>query len=504
MSGAAARESCPRCRSSFPAGRIGACPRCFFEGALEPAVIGGVLELEDEIGRGGMGTVYRAKHLRLGRSVAVKFLPEELASRPEFRARFEREARALALLNHPHVVTVHDIGDESGQLYMVLELVEGGSLRAHLPVSLGRAAEIAAQVADALAYAHSKGVVHRDVKPENILLDAHGRAKVADFGIARMLAPDARGWTVTGRDLVAGTPRYMAPEALAGAPPDPRMDIYSLGVVLHELATGRLPMGAFDPAPAPLDRIVLRALAEDPSRRYASASEMQRDLLLARSSLVSVAAADTGAQGASTPTPITQAPASVAATPSSPPTPPAPSPPTPAPTAPSPDAPEELPADERSWMRAVALLQSISTAVALKAFLECATPRKLRPDEVQPLVMIPGPRGDDGLVVVWARFELAWALATLVTFAVAISCYALLRAHWRRARLELARPDRPVRESRLVLLSGVVALLVYLAHRAAGQDGLAVYAPIVGGAIEVVTLCCLWVSILEAWRTSRP
>jgi len=166
--------ACPRCRRAYPGARLSLCPACLLEAEIPPALLGDSLELVDEIGRGGMGTVWKARHLRLGRTVAVKFLAPELAAQPDFERRLEREARALALLSHPGIVGVHDFGREEGLGYIVMEYVEGAPLSAAIPLPIDRAVVVARQVLEALAYAHRRGVVHRDIKPENILLDAAG------------------------------------------------------------------------------------------------------------------------------------------------------------------------------------------------------------------------------------------------------------------------------------------------------------------------------------------
>jgi serine/threonine protein kinase len=253
------------------------------EGGELPALAG--LEVLERIGQGGMGRVYKARHLGLDRPVAVKLLPPEVSGGPDFRARFEREAKILAALDHPNIVRVQDAGVQDEQGYLVMELVEGASLRALIRDGLdaGRALGIARQVCDALDYAHSRGVVHRDVKPENILVDREGRVKLVDFGLAR---------TVTAADLrltrplqVMGTPHYMAPEQYEGlGRADHRADLYALGVVLYEMLTGELPVGRFPPpsrkgrAGPGLDAVVLRALEKEPARRYASAAEFRRAL----------------------------------------------------------------------------------------------------------------------------------------------------------------------------------------------------------------------------------
>jgi len=445
--------TCSRCGSRLPGGRLAACARCLLQAALPP-IAGGELELEEEIGRGGMGEVYRARHLRLGRAVAVKFLSEELTSRPEARARFEREAKAMALLHHPHIVAVHGSGEDEGRPYIVMDLVEGKPLSAIAPLPVAAAAKLAAQVCDALACAHGQGVIHRDIKPQNILVDASGRARVTDFGIARILDP-AAGGTLTRTGVAAGTPNYMAPEVFSGAPPDPRMDVYSLGVVLYEAVMGRLPLGDFDLPPAPLDRVILKALAPDPARRYSGAAEMRRDL------------APLAGEG-------------------------------PAPA---------LGPEDRLLLHAVALLQAAATAVALWAFLVSVTPVAMAAGERMPLIMLGVEKLPDGRIVSRARFETWWTLGALAAIAAAAAASALLRRHWKRAGLEEVRPDRPVREAKWVFAWGAAAGFLFAAGKlmeGGGASRLLAYKPVLGGLMELAMLACFWTSILQARRTARP
>jgi serine/threonine-protein kinase len=426
---------------------------CLLEGDLPPARLGDSLELLEEIGRGGMGSVWKARHLRLGRTVAVKFLAPELAAQPDFAKRFEREARALALLSHPGIVGVHDFGSDEGGSYIVMEYVDGRPLSALIPLPIEKAVDIARQVLEALAFAHRQGIVHRDVKPENVLLDASGRAKVADFGIARLLRADGE-WTVTAAGGLVGTPSYMAPEALAGAPPDPRMDVFSVGVMLREMVAGRGAADGGAPLPPALERILHKALAREPESRYASAEEMQRAL----AALGTAAGAD-------------------------------------------------LPADERNWLRAVALLQTLASAVALWAFLLSVTPKAIAPGDVLPLIMRRPEALPDGRILSRARFETWPTLAALAAIAVAVGAYGLLRGHWRRNGLDHPQPERPVRESRFVLLCGAVSVAVYGLRRVLESSGLEwgfAYVPILGGLIEIAALFFFWTAILHAWRTSRP
>jgi tRNA A-37 threonylcarbamoyl transferase component Bud32 len=250
--------------------------------------LGGV-EILAPLARGGMGVVYKARQSKLNRVVAIKVIDARLAGVPEFTQRFEREARALAVLNHPNVVQVFDHGHEDGLCYLVMEWVDGTSLREILTaghLSADDALRYVPQICDALEYAHAQGVVHRDIKPENILIDREGQLKIADFGIARMRGDDQAGEEfVTQAGQRMGTPHYMAPEQQKHTDRvDHRADLYSLGVVFYEMLTGELPLGRF-PTPSQrvkvdvtLDEVVLKTLEHDPNRRYQRASEIKQAL----------------------------------------------------------------------------------------------------------------------------------------------------------------------------------------------------------------------------------
>jgi len=268
----------------------------------------GPYEIGDLLGAGGMGEVYRATDTRLGREVAVKVLPADFASDKERLRRFEREARAVASLNHPHILTVHDVGTQAGTPYVVTELLEGETLREVLSrraPSLKQALSYAVQAAQGLAAAHRKGVVHRDVKPENLFVTRDGQVKVLDFGLAKHVVPAAEGdpgatvSTATRDGVVMGTVPYMSPEQAQGLSVDARSDVFSFGVVLYELLTRKHPFRRDTPAatlgaiveteakspaeitvglPHDLEKLVLRCLRKDPERRFQSMADVELDL----------------------------------------------------------------------------------------------------------------------------------------------------------------------------------------------------------------------------------
>jgi serine/threonine protein kinase len=292
--------------------------------SLTPGTRLGNYEIVTPLGAGGMGEVYRAKDLRLGREVALKVLPADVASHTDRLARLEREARAVAALNHPNIVVLYSVEDAGAVRFLTMELVEGQSLDRHLAqggLPLPRVLDFGIALADALTAAHAKGVVHRDLKPANVMLTPDGRIKVLDFGLAKLTALEPEGdamqlatmtTPISGEGRVVGTVSYMAPEQVRGAAVDSRSDLFALGVVLYELAAGRRPFAGASLAdvasailrdeppplaglradlPRGLQRIVGRCLEKDPARRVQTATDVRNELEQVRRALGSGAAA---------------------------------------------------------------------------------------------------------------------------------------------------------------------------------------------------------------------
>jgi eukaryotic-like serine/threonine-protein kinase len=297
---------------------------------LAPGTKFGPYEIQSPIGAGGMGEVYRARDPRLGRDVALKILPESFATDPDRLRRFEQEARAVAALNHPNILAIHDIGQQNSSPFLVSELLEGTTLRAELesgPLPTRKTSDYAVQIAQGLAAAHEKGIVHRDLKPENIFITREGRVKILDFGLAKLATkpdgstPDAAYQTLTSAPtqagVVMGTAGYMAPEQVRGAAIDSRTDIFAFGAVLYEMVSGRRAfkrdtaaetMTAIlkedppelselkQPVSPGLERIIRRCLEKNPEQRFQSAKDLAFALDALSGSSTSKSAANTAIQ----------------------------------------------------------------------------------------------------------------------------------------------------------------------------------------------------------------
>ena len=340
-------NTCPQCGAALPASALaGLCPACLLrQGAAgdtdtgpratvfvppSPAELAAKfpqLEILELLGRGGMGAVYKARQKQLDRIVALKILPPAVARDPSFAERFAREAKALAKLNHPNIVTLYEFGQADGLFYFLMEFMDGMNLRQLLNagrVTPKEALAIVPPICDALQFAHDRGIVHRDIKPENILLSKGGQVKIADFGVAKIVAREPAATTAGGTlappstqteaGLVMGTPPYMAPEQTAHpSEVDHRADIYSLGVVFYQMLTGELPKGKFE-APSKkvvidvrLDEVVLRALEKEPERRYQHVSEVKTQV-----ETIATTPAPSNAGAATVPSPTVRQPLSVA------------------------------------------------------------------------------------------------------------------------------------------------------------------------------------------------
>ena len=294
-------KKCPTCQNEIPSDAPeGLCPNCLFESVQEDTIF--VSPAPDTIlidkafpqltefeliGQGGMGFIYKAQQPDLGRTIALKILSPELGKDPAFTERFAREARVLGKLNHPHIVTIFEHGENDGFFYLMMEYVDGVNLREAMTAQKftpEQALAVIPDICDALQSAHDQGIWHRDIKPENISLDQEGRVKIADFGIARIIGDSGLNFTLTNTGNALGSVAYMSPEQHENPHNvDHRADIYSLGVVIYEMLTGELPLGRF-PAPSErsnvdqrIDELVLKTLEKERELRQQSVSQVKTD-----------------------------------------------------------------------------------------------------------------------------------------------------------------------------------------------------------------------------------
>ncbi len=416
---------------------------------LPPWTLGGIIEIGPEIASGAMGVVYRGRHTRLDRDVAVKMLSADLLDHPDHLARFESEARTLASLSHSNIVAVHDYIVEDGHPFLVMELIDGRSL-AEESLELPRAVDAVIAVCRALEHSHDRGVIHRDVKPANVLMTRDGEVKLGDFGVAALARDADENGQVHG---VAGSRRFMAPEVLAGAQPAPSQDIYAVGVLLQELLSRTASAPGRDFA-ARLDAIVEKATMFAPERRFASAAELRVALEAARA-----------------------------------------------------EPARELPVDETTWLRVVAGALTAASGVVGWMLVVSLTPRLLEAGEAQQLTVLRGAPLGDGRVASMARLEVPLALLAVGAVAVAGLAYGFLRRHWRREGLETHEPDVAATESRPLMWLSVASNGLYagkLALRAAGQAWAQQYVPLLGGLLLLCALYVFWMGMLDTARRNRP
>jgi hypothetical protein len=293
------------------------------------------------------------------------------------------------------------------------------------------------------------------VKPANVFLDAQGHAKLGDFGIARFTGQERAGFTVTSADRAMGTPAYLAPEVLRGAQPDPRADLYSVGVLLHQMISGALPGAELAPMPGGVGRVVRRALASLPEDRFPSAQAMRDALAALRFD----------------------------------------------------ERFEDLPADELFFLRGAALLCTAAAAIAIWAGLTSLTPRVLPASAIEPLTHAISEQLPDGRVVSRVRFEVGPVLGALVAQALAFLGLGLLRRHWRLSGLDTPQPMQPLRETKPLLVMGLIGVGAYSVRMGLHTrlaSWLAVFPPLFGGLFEVAALFVFFTGLLQAWRTARP
>lgn len=415
------------------------------EAELPPLELGRGIELRAWVGEGGMGVVYEAWDTRLERPVAVKVLSPRLADAPEELDRLEREARALAQVRHRGAVEVYDfITTEDGVAAIVMAWVDGSPLDPESCPDVETGLHWVRDAADAVAAVHDRGWVHRDLKPDNVLLDRQGEVKVTDFGIAIGLDGQNRH---TREGAVVGTPAFMAPEILEGHAPHPGMDVYGLGMILRRcLDQHAVPEGVRE--------VVDRACAPRPTERYPHAGALRSalDRLLRERAF------------------------------------------------------DPLPDEYRSYLAAVALLFTLASACVFWAGYLAFQPAALLPEQLEPLLMGQGTPLPDGRVVVRARFPIGPTLLAGLAAAVALTALGGLQYAWRRLNLRRSQPNLPLTGSRRVLWLGAGQLGAYVGLRAVLPTSSALFGvvSVFGGLVEATTLFFFWQTLIELRRVRRP
>jgi len=411
---------CPSCRvpNESSAENCAACGESL-SGLPPGRVLGQRYEIVRPLGKGGMGMVFEARDRVLDETVALKVLRTDVVSTPELARRFRQEIKLARRVRHKNVCGIHEYGEDGSLHFIVMDLVEGTDLRREVqrrgPLPTREACDVALRIAEGLAAIHEEGIVHRDMKTANIMIDRNGSVRLMDFGIAKATQDAGTGLTATG--VIVGTPEYMSPEQARGAAIDPRSDIYALGIILYEILTGDVPFRGDTPIstilkqiqeqpplhgaaaariPHELRPILARALEKDPEARFATAREMTTALRQAMTALEMTNGATIGSRPPS-PAVATLAPSSKHVAPARPPAPPAPAPPAPAPPAPAPADPRRtrqarLPAAAIAWILSGATIGLLVVAI-LGAFVG---PRLLRLLEVAPASATSAPSTPSG------------------------------------------------------------------------------------------------------------
>lgn len=452
---------CSQCKASYDKDVfnntfLGLCPSCLTKDTVSIPKQFGQLELLEPIGQGGMGIVYRGRHVKLGRTVAIKILSSEASIDAEFLQRFEREAKTLALLNHPNIVAIYDYGQQDGFSYLAMEYIDGISLEEKSKsnkIDKKEAIEIAFQVCDALIEAHKVGIIHRDIKPANILIDKNNRVKVADFGIAAIMNSDTLSPKLTLTGYTVGTPMYGAPEQLAGiARQDVRIDIYSLGVVLYEMLTGELPVGSWVSAGHDIDPILKKALARKPEYRYQSVEELKKDLINLRFKTSTV---------------------------------------------------QLQHSEENIWIYSEAFLCTVAASTFFWTLTETLTPKIFKKGEFLPNSGLFRDIGD-GKFFSPMRFELLPTLLTLLCGGAMLAGYGLLVRYWNRTSPPKDKyAGKITKTSWSVLTMGIIIIIAATIKRLVNTEWLNTAMFPIGGFMLVVMLYIFCVAVLKNQRRKR-